>query len=71
MRISSLFSGDEVFRMKDCPQCKGSGITRLDWVKVPIWQACACTPSPILSVPLNWNWVNDSQASRPKVAAAV
>ncbi len=55
--------------MKDCPQCKGSGITRLDWVKVPIWQACACTPSPILSVPLNWNWLSDAQTARPKVGA--
>jgi hypothetical protein len=51
--------------MKDCPQCKGSGLTRLDWVKVPVWQACACTPSAVLSVPINWSWAKKEEDRVP------
>lgn len=25
-----------------CPHCKGSGITRIHWVKVPLWLPCDC-----------------------------
>ena len=53
--------------MKNCPHCQGSGITRLDWVKVPVWQACICAPTGGLSVPITWNWPT---VSIPAVATA-
>lgn len=26
-----------------CPQCQGTGITRQDWVQVPVWRTCTCS----------------------------
>lgn len=46
--------------MKDCPHCQGTGITRLDWVKVPVWQACSCAPAAALAI--TWNWRESTHA---------
>ena len=49
--------------MKDCPHCQGSGLTRLDWIKVPIWQACSCASTAALGLPITWNWMKESNPS--------
>lgn len=57
---------------KACALCQGTGMTRQDWVRVPLWKPCSCAlPSAhekqllFGDLWLTWPWIAESNRLRP------